>query len=240
MVMDTDLDPPMLDNLDPIQRTELSLPFCRSLIKTYVKHIRNAEKAAGGEGFVTIETLIEEFTSPAWAALMERNSQLCKMLLSDAFKNPSKNQSDSQIDADYLIIFGIIHCNGNLTDKADEWYSILQEGGKEAHEFLASNDKDLAPCFQKMCEFVTKDAFTEFARINGLERKYGKSDLDNISKDAIEILREDGYLDDVFGALSRLEYEPWVTATVNNAPYMFSAPALRRKILEQANLDFRY
>lgn len=91
-----------------------------------------------------------------------------------------------------------------------------------------------------MCEFVTKDAFTEFARINRLERKYGKSDLDNISKDAIEILREDGYLDDVFGALSRLEYEPWVTSTVNNAPYMFSAPALRRKILEQANLDFRY
>lgn len=56
-----------------------------------MKHIRNAEKAAGGEGFVTIETLIEEFTSPAWAALMERNSQLCKMLLCDAFKNPSKN-----------------------------------------------------------------------------------------------------------------------------------------------------
>jgi hypothetical protein len=39
------------------------------LINTFVEHARKAEKAAGGQGFVTIETLAEQFTSAAWADL---------------------------------------------------------------------------------------------------------------------------------------------------------------------------
>lgn len=91
-----------------------------------------------------------------------------------------------------------------------------------------------------MCEFVTKDVFFEFTRIHGLERKYGKSDLDAISKEQIDILREDGYLDDVFGANSRLEYEAWIANTTTNAPYMFNAKELRNKVLAHVSLDFRY
>lgn len=145
--MDTDLDAPVLEGRDPIETIELSLPFCRSLVNTFVDHVRNAEKAAGGEGYVTIETLQNQFTSPAWNELLENESKLVKLLLSDAFKNPTKNQSSHQIDADNLILFGIIHCQGNATDKADQWFSVLQEGGKEAHQLITSNDKDLEPIF---------------------------------------------------------------------------------------------
>ena len=91
--MDTDLDAPLLEGRDQIERIELSLPFCRSLIKTFADHVRKAEEAAGGAGYVTIKTLGEQFTSPAWNELMEEDSQLVKLLLTDTFKNPSKNQT---------------------------------------------------------------------------------------------------------------------------------------------------
>jgi hypothetical protein len=238
--MDTDLDAPILQDRDPIEKIELGLPFCRSLIKTFVDHVRDAEKAAGGQGFVTVATLSEQFTSPAWNALLEQDSKLVRVLQSDAFKDPKKNQTLTQIDMDYLILFGIIHCQGNPTDKAEQWFDVLQEGGREAHEMITSNDKDFEPVFMKMCEFVTKDIFTDFARIHGLERKYGRSDLDAINKNSIDILREDGYLDDVFGANSRLEYDAWIANTATNALYMFNGKELRNKVLAHVELDFRY
>jgi hypothetical protein len=60
--------------------------------------VRKAEKAAGGNGFVTLETLRQYFTSPAWHELNDENSILSKILLSSAFKNESKGQSAGQID----------------------------------------------------------------------------------------------------------------------------------------------
>lgn len=68
-MVDSDLAAPSSSGKDPLTRFEFSLPFCRSLINTFVEHARKAEKAAGGQGFVTIETLAEQFTSAAWADL---------------------------------------------------------------------------------------------------------------------------------------------------------------------------
>lgn len=91
VVIDTDLKEPSMSGKDPLERFELSLPFCRSLINTFADHARKAEKAAGGQGFVTIETLQAQFTSNAWIDLKSRNTVLVRMLLTDIFKNPEKN-----------------------------------------------------------------------------------------------------------------------------------------------------
>lgn len=91
--MDTDLAAPSLFGKDELEAFELGLPFSRSLIKTFVDHVRKAEKAAGGNGFVTLDTLRQEFTSPAWNELKDENSILSKILLSSAFKNEKKGQS---------------------------------------------------------------------------------------------------------------------------------------------------
>lgn len=52
-----------------------------------------ADKACGGEGFVTVEALCKVFTSPAWSQLTQNDSKLCKVLLSDAFKDVNKTMS---------------------------------------------------------------------------------------------------------------------------------------------------
>lgn len=61
-----------------------------------------------------------------------------------------------------------------------------------------------------MCEFVTSDAFSEFASIGGLEMKYNSEDLEKLNNDTFEGFREDVYLDDIFGVKARLDYEVWI------------------------------
>jgi hypothetical protein len=87
-IVDLDLNKPYSSNR--IEGLENSLPFCRSLIIPFCNHIRKAEKMAGGNGYVTIEYLKEEFASPAWEGLNNKNSVLVKILLSSAFKNKKR------------------------------------------------------------------------------------------------------------------------------------------------------
>lgn len=109
-----------------IEAFENSLPFCRGLIVPFCDHIRKAEKISGGDGYVTINSLKEELTSPAWDPLHDVDSVLVRILLSSAFKNPEKGiTSDDHICSDTLKLFGILHCQGNLKDKAEEWYNLL-------------------------------------------------------------------------------------------------------------------
>ena len=82
---------------------------------------------------------------------------------------------------------------------------MLQEGGKERQPQIAAGDKDLIPVFQKMCDLCTKDVFGEFSKIAGLEVVYDDNELENtLNSENVDTVREDCYLDDVFGASSRL------------------------------------
>ena len=73
--------------------------------------MRKAEKAAGGQGFVTIDTLKDQLNSPAWESLKDLNSVLCRVLLSKAFKDAKKNITEpEQISADILLLYGVLLC----------------------------------------------------------------------------------------------------------------------------------
>jgi hypothetical protein len=189
---------------------------------------------------VTLETLRAEFTSPAWADLKNENSILSKILLSSAFKNAQKGQSAGQIDSDTMILYGVLLCQGNPSDKAEIFYSVLQEGGKDAHDFITASDKDLDPVIQKLCDLVTKDAYLEFTKIAGLQQLYTEEDLEKLSGDTISAFKEDVYLDDVFGNFSRLEYSEWNKQSVSKALYMFNTKTLRNKLLDHAGLENKY
>ena len=94
-----------------IEAFENSLPFCRGLIVPFCDHIRKAEGMSGGDGYVTIDSLKEQLTSPAWDALQDKDSVLVRILLSSAFKNPEKGiTSEDHICSDTLKLYGILHC----------------------------------------------------------------------------------------------------------------------------------
>jgi hypothetical protein len=117
---------------------------------------------------------------------------------------------------------------------------VLQEGGKDVHDFITASDKDLDPVLEKICFLATKDAFTEFAKIAGIAQKYNDEDLMKLNNETIQTFKEDRYLDDVFGSNSRLEYAVWVKESVAKALYMFGTKSLRNKLLEHAELEVKY
>lgn len=111
--IEMDLPPPNLDKYaDKYERFEMSLPFCRTKIQHFWKHVNEAEEACGGKGYVTAEALEEYFRTPAWNALRNQEGPLLKFLASPVFKDEKKVQQDTQMDVECLKTFGIIHCAG--------------------------------------------------------------------------------------------------------------------------------
>ena len=121
------------------------------------------------------------------------------MLTSPHFKNPKEERKEDQIEADYLKLIGLFHCAGKPRDKAVAFYAILQEGGMDRHQFISAQDKDLIPIFEKMCALATWELFDIAKSIGEVpEDIYNEDEVNNL-KEQVEVLREDQYLEDVFG-----------------------------------------
>ena len=226
---------------DVYARFEASLPFNRTLLAVIIACIEEAEKACGETGFVTLATLREQLKTPSWKPLDDPNSALSKTLLSSAFKNSTKNQEADQIDADWLRVFALLHCSGKPIDKTNAFYNILQEGGFEKHAEISAGDKDFAPVFDKICAFSTTDVF-ELALETGTEDIYNADEKKKIGhKDVFETIREEIWLEDVFGAQSRMGSEAWVAKVkLPAANWIFNSEAIRQKVFAEAKITPRH
>jgi hypothetical protein len=227
-----------LDGKDAYEKFELSLPFCRTAIKAFAANIEIAEKECGGEGFVTIEALTKVFTSPAWAQLTQNDSKLCKVLLSQAFKDEEKTMSPEQIDVNFLLAYGIILCGGTPREKAEVFYAVLQDGGLSAHTFISASDKDLKPVFEKMCLLATIHLFEWAKEFTGIECNFENS------FDAIRLvhedLREDRFLDEVYGeAASKLDNDVWLKNICDKSKWIFNSKDLRKAVFEAAQIEYK-
>ena len=58
--------------------------------------------------------------------------------------------------------------------------------------------------------------------------------------DLVETLREDQYLEDVYGPASRLETEDWVKAMCKQAKWVFDSAELRQRLLALAEIEHRH
>ena len=108
---------------DKYRLFELSLPFSRIQINHFMVKVKIAETQAGGEGFVTLQTLRGELDTPAWKDLENENSTLSKFLLSSAFKEDG--QGADEIDKRCLQIFAILNSPGSAADKTEHVYNLL-------------------------------------------------------------------------------------------------------------------
>ena len=219
---DEDLAEPSLSGItDSYLIFELKLPFARTLINTFIAKVNDAETACGEQGYVTIESLAVEFSSPAWKDLKDPDSVLVKLLTSAAFKDEKKGHGADQIDADFLRCFGLLNCAGKNEDKARWFYGVLQEGGLDAHQFISATDKDLNPIFEKMCGLASWELFTIADQTGSVDSIYDDSQC-NLLQEKVEDLREDHLLEDIFGVNSRMENADWLESVAKKANWVFS------------------
>ena len=61
-----------------------------------------------------------------------------------------------------------------------------------------------------------------------------------MQKDVIEVVREEQWLEAVFGAQSRLESAAWVAKVSKDANWIFNSDQMRRKIFAEAGVTMRH
>ena len=200
-----DLDLPSTFNVsDKYRLFEYTLPFCRIEINTFCVLMKMALADCGDESFVTLTALREHLKTPAWRPLEDTNSTLSKFLLSSAFK--TDGLSPDQIDTQSLTIFAILNCRGKNADKAEHFFNELQEGGTTVHKRISATDKDMIPVFEKLCALAAWDLMT---CQNVVGELYTADDIEEMQNSA-ELLREDQYLEDMFGVNSNIGTEVWI------------------------------
>ena len=237
---------------DIYAKFEASLPFNRISIGVMMQKIDEAEREAKANylaseaeiaPFTTLQALRKALPTDAWRGLLDPESPLSKTLLSEFFK--SEGHAADQIDVSYLQMFSLLHCyNKKKIEKATALYTILQEGGLEAHEQISAGDKDIIPVFTKLCQFVTSDIFALANTNGGASNIYLEAECKQmVNKDKLEELREDVWLDEVYGAMSRLDNASWlakVSAKTGKASWIFEPINLRAKVMEITGIEKRH
>ena len=123
---ESDLPPPEIKG-NEFQKFELAQPFGRTYADTFERRVRRAAandlEAKKGDGkTVTVESLRQTFKTPAWNDINNNDSSLCKLLNSSVFKH---KKGKDKIWADWLILFGVLHCAGDAKAKSEALYSVL-------------------------------------------------------------------------------------------------------------------
>ena len=77
------------------------------------------------------------------------------------------------------------------------------------------------------------------AAIGAVPALYDADDIYSMNEQ-IEVIREDQYLEDVYGVSSRLTNGDWMKKMVKDAKWIFDSADLRKRILEAANIDAKH
>ena len=159
-------------------------------------------------------------------------------MLSDAFKNPKEGNGADEINADYLKVFAQLHAVDRATpmEKAKGFYEVLQEGGFDRHKHISAGDKDFEPCFKKIVQFATIDAFNNA----NFSSPYSESDVETLlNDDVIDELKE-VWLEDVYDVKSTLENEAWLQAVTTKGKWIFDACEIRKKLFDLAKVKVKH
>ena len=135
----------------------------------------------------------------------------------------------------------MLHCAGKPADKTRALYCILQDGGFEKHDQISAGDKDLIPVFQKLCELVTQDVFKYAIEHVGAGSIYSEDEVKKlVNKDIIEAIREDQWLEEVYGQNSRLDNALWVEKVTKKAKWIYEPSEMRKKLFAEAGISIRH
>lgn len=110
------------------------------------------------------------------------------------------------------------------------------------HANISAADKDIHPVFHKLCSFVSSDVF-KMAEASGItEEIYTDDEVSTLlNEDNIEILREEKWLEEIYGPISSLNYEAWKTKVADKQNnWLFNSREVRKHLFEVAQIVPRH
>lgn len=162
-------------------------------------------------------------TDRVWHDLANDDSLLVKVLTSEYFED---EENKGQISRDAMILYAILASNGDAATKARVLYDVLQDNNQE---FISANDKDFNGSFNKIIDLATKLIYAHLSLVDA--DAHPKVDPSNFSQidDKKEEMGET-FLDDVFGAASKLTRKEWEAKVAKTQKWMFNTKEARTKI----------
>lgn len=162
-------------------------------------------------------------TDKVWADLANDDSLLVKVLTSEYFED---EENKGSISRDTMILYAVLSSNGDANTKARVLYDVLQDNNQE---FISANDKDFNGSYSKLVDLATKLVYSHLTVVDAsAEPKVAPSDFSQIDDKKEEL--SEAFLDDVFGAASKLTRKEWEAKVAKTQKYLFSIKDTRTKV----------
>eukprot|EP00347_Sterkiella_histriomuscorum_P018693 403344536 len=218
------------------ERIEARLPLQIMDIREYEGRLK---KLVYGKETVSLRQITYVFARDYedWEDLTNNDSALTKIMTSSCFKlEDSENEVEMSIQ--YLLLFGLLYCQGTPEEKSSCLYDILQDGLQEQ---ISANDKDLKDCFWRLLELASvqihkwsQEVGDEEVKNVGIEQiNMRDSQLEKERWDQVYENIQEKFLDQIFDIHSRIKREEFIQAVVKKANYLFKPAEIRKRIKEE-------
>lgn len=217
--------------LGAYKQLEAKLPLTTMDIREFEGRIK---KLVYGKDTISIRQLqftfardVEDFES-----LTNTDSEFYQIITSPVFQS---EETEGELSIQYLLLFGLLYCQGTNDDKAKVFYDVLQDGLQDT---ISAKDKDIQDCFGRMIEIAT-------AWIHKWSQELGEADVkdkdvvpslnktdDNAEKwsAAIETIQEK-FLDDVFDVHSKMDRKDFIKQVATKQAWLFKPDQIRKQII---------
>ena len=92
-----------------------------------------------------------------------------------------------------------------------------------------------------MCQLVTADIFELATQHSNVSSIYTEDEVEDMTKeDTMMTMREDSFLEEVYGAASRLDKDQWLAKVSKVTKWLLDARDLRKKVLDTASVNPRH
>lgn len=233
-----DLKPVELKGKDIYEKFELSLPFCRMTCMDFFTTLLACYQESGKDGYVTFESLQNNFKSEAWQCLHQADSKATKYFNSEFLL---KDGQAGQLDFQCFATMGFLLTEGKPKEKVEVLFNILQEGGLTQHDSISAEDADWGIFWKFACRVATIHVYRGANEISSIECPFEDSfaALEAVIDDEDEDNSLTGQvLDSIYGYDSKVKYEDWSKKIMDKAKWLFTADALRKKVHEKANVEY--
>ena len=215
--------------LNRYEKMEYTFPFYKMDVNGYVFKVKIALLNENPEykgklylcKYVSLEALQKSFsTHSSWDAFKDENSDFVKFLKKSCYDDVAE-----KFDVWKLRILGIMMCNGDPDETAEELFTCINDSGKTS---LTCNDRDLAPTMKQLFDTATTIVFDAEETFLGQKKTVTDEQIKEAREEYDDIIEE--FLDEVFDTESRLEREEFVESVAKNQAWIFDPNKVRERL----------
>ena len=138
--------------------------------KTFCERIDRSLQECGQQRQITLESLAKQFAEPEWEGLATEDSPLSNVFLSDAFR-VTPERIPTQINANHLKLFGLLHCIGHPKEKATYLSNVINNTQNPQNALDFNFEKLCALASWELCNMAAKsDPDLDFYSTNDIAR----------------------------------------------------------------------